>query len=142
VKYSVIYKQETISMKIKLPIILSAMIVAFAGSVIASEAAAPEASKTEAAPAAQAPKEGEKAPAAKKAKHSKHHGAKHHGKHHRHHKGHGHGHQADNFDQPWDYIQKGGNSDSGCSGDTSTDQGKVLPPEVPGQKGPNVPLGE
>lgn len=77
VKYSVIYQQETITMTMKLPIILSAMIAAFAitgtsASQAADPAAAPAdaaatdapapadatAAPADAAPAAEAPKKG------------------------------------------------------------------------------------
>ena len=53
------------------------------------------------------------------------------------------GHTRDKWDQPYDQVNKDSDSSgAGCSGSSSSDAGKTLPEEVPGQKGPNVPRGE
>jgi hypothetical protein len=121
----------------RLPIILSAMIAAMAiPNSIASEAteektetAAPEA---EPAAAPEAAKSEAKAKPTHKMKHRKHHR---HGRSAR-------GHTPDGYDLAYDNPNfPRGNDGSGCSAEPVS-QGKIMPPEVPGQKGPMVPAGE
>lgn len=135
-------------MTIKLPLILSTMLAAFAisgtyaseaSTTPAPDAAAPamEATPTAATTGASAPtaKKGKKAPTAEattgepKKKHYRKHRHHHHG---------GSGHYPNKWDAPWDYIQQGVSAETyGCSGDTPTDSSPKMPiPEVPGQKTP------
>ena len=131
-------------MTIKLPLILSTMLAAFAISGTyagdtptppAPDAAAPA---MEATPAAASPDAS--APAAKKARPAEAMDGQPKKKHYRKHRHHHHGggsHVADKWDAPWDYIQQGSSETYGCSGDSSTDGSPKMPiPEVPGQKTP------
>jgi len=114
----------------KLPVILTAMVAALAiPSSIASEATE---EKTEAA----APEAEAEAKAETKPMHKKH-------KRHHHRRGSSHhGHPANAYDLPYDDPNfPRGTSGSGC-GAEPVSQGKILPPEVPGQKGPMVPAGQ
>lgn len=118
----------------KLPAILAAMIAALAiSSSIASEATeenteatAPETEKAEAKPV-------EKKAASTHRKHRMHH---------RHGSGHRHGHPGNAYDLAFDDPNfPRGTDGSGC-GAEPVSQGKILPPEIPGQKGPMVPAGQ
>jgi len=120
------------------------MLAAFAISgTNASEPATDETPTTEAAPAPEAaePAAEPAKPAAKKKGTKRHaaeamgdaHKAKHHRRKHPRHGG--SGHMVDKWDQPWDYIQQGGDS-SGCSGDSSDESPRMPVPEIPGQKTP------
>lgn len=116
----------------KLPVILTAMVAVLAiSSSIASEATE---EKTEAA----APTEAEAKPAEKAE------AAPMHKKHRGHHKrgGSHHHHPANAYDLAYDDPNfPRGTSGSGCGAEPAS-QGKILPPEVPGQKGPMVPAGQ